>query len=91
MAAWEKEYIVIGPFYEYPTGNQVLSGITDVDLLPTGNTWPTGKIACTAGSVNKAVWFPDDDLDDEENYYIYVNSTLYGILPSKYASPPIGG
>lgn len=90
MGVWNKENIVIGPFFEYPTGSEVLSGITSVDLLPEENSWPTGKTACTKGTVNNAVWFPDDDLDDTINYEIYIDSTFRGMLFAKNASPSIG-
>ena len=87
MAAWDKETVLI-TLRDDSTG-ELDEAAKTVELQPTNQAYPTGKIACTQLS-SLHTYKPNSDLDDETHYWIYVDTVKKYKLIALNSAPNIG-
>jgi len=87
MATWDKEKILFR-LISVPSGDPDTS-VHTVELQPMSASYPTGAVACSQCTSDASYWYPDDDLDDELNYWIYVDTQKMRPLHSINSNPPI--
>ena len=80
MGTWAKEYIKF-QLRDSTTGNPD-TGSHTVYLQPVNQTYPTGAISCSQLSGDSSIWSPDSDLDDELDYWIYIDGNKHRRLMS---------
>jgi len=88
MATWNKDYVLLR-MVDPSTGENDTSTHT-VELQPTDQAYPSGKITCTQLS-SLHTYKPNSDLDTETHYWVYVDGTKKYKLIAFASEPNIGG
>jgi len=86
MATWEKENAVVQLKVAVTMADDETSHT--VKYQPVSQTYPTGAITATQGTSDLSCWYPSSDLDDEEDYDIYVNDSKVTRIWSPISTPP---
>ena len=91
MGTWAKEDVPLIHLANWTTGVDDTASYT-VILQPKNDSYPTNGIACSQCTTNTYRWRPDNDLDTELDYWIYVDAVIKGTLSMRDGiSMVIGG
>jgi len=86
MATWDKDLIIIS-IYDSSTGELDTNSYT-IELQPVDQAYDTGAIVCSQLSSGR--WKPDSDLDTENAYDVYKNTSRVGRILGIDLMPSIG-